>query len=277
MFADELPSHLSNEPPQFAESDLQTVDAIVEEKRKQLDEKLKARESHQATRKAEAANSSATPQQTPPPPTDKPAAAAFASPEDAEKTPEQLEEEAGQQGAFNPETGEINWDCPCLGGMAHGPCGEEFKSAFSCFVYSDQEPKGIECIDKFQGMQDCFRKYPDIYGAEIADEEAAEREAEQLALDMPTPDASAPKTERNMAATPADTADKPAAPAAKAKSEPFILEESAPAAAAAPSSSSVGKTQDKKSDATAAAVGPISEERGVPEKAFDATGANGKQ
>lgn len=32
-----------------------------------------------------------------------------------------LEEEAGQEGAFNPETGEINWDCPCLGGMAHGP------------------------------------------------------------------------------------------------------------------------------------------------------------
>ena len=25
---------------------------------------------------------------------------------------------------------EINWDCPCLGGMAHGPCGEEFKAAF---------------------------------------------------------------------------------------------------------------------------------------------------
>lgn len=34
---------------------------------------------------------------------------------------EGLVEEAGQQGAFNPETGEINWDCPCLGGMAHGP------------------------------------------------------------------------------------------------------------------------------------------------------------
>lgn len=125
------------------------MDAIVEEKRKQLDEKLKARDA-KATKKAEAA-SSATPQQQQqqtPPPTDK--AAAAASPEDAEKTPEQLEEEAGQQGAFNPETGEINFDCPCLGGMAHGPCGEEFKAAFSCFVYSDQEPKGIECIDKFQ-------------------------------------------------------------------------------------------------------------------------------
>lgn len=61
-----------------------------------------------------------------------------------------LEEEADQQGAFNPETGEINWDCPCLGGMAHGPCGEEFKAAFSCFVYSNEEPKGVECIDKFK-------------------------------------------------------------------------------------------------------------------------------
>lgn len=63
---------------------------------------------------------------------------------------EDLAEEADQQGAFNPETGEINWDCPCLGGMAHGPCGEEFKAAFSCFVYSKEEPKGVECIEKFK-------------------------------------------------------------------------------------------------------------------------------
>ena len=64
--------------------------------------------------------------------------------------PQALEEEADQQGAFNPETGEINWDCPCLGGMAHGPCGEEFKTAFSCFVYSEADPKGMDCIEKFQ-------------------------------------------------------------------------------------------------------------------------------
>lgn len=74
------------------------------------------------------------------------------------RSPEQLEEEADQQGAFNPETGEINWDCPCLGGMAHGPCGEEFKTAFSCFVHSTAEPKGVDCIENFKGMQDCFRK-----------------------------------------------------------------------------------------------------------------------
>lgn len=65
-------------------------------------------------------------------------------------SPQELEEEADQQGAFNPETGEINWDCPCLGGMAHGPCGEQFKAAFSCFVYSKEEPKGMDCIDKFK-------------------------------------------------------------------------------------------------------------------------------
>jgi hypothetical protein len=66
--------------------------------------------------------------------------------------------------AFNPETGEINWDCPCLGGMAHGPCGPQFKEAFSCFVHSDKEPKGVDCIEKFKGMQECFREHPDVYG-----------------------------------------------------------------------------------------------------------------
>jgi intermembrane space import and assembly protein 40 len=67
-------------------------------------------------------------------------------------------------GAFNPETGEINWDCPCLGGMAHGPCGQQFRDAFSCFVYSEADPKGIDCVEKFKAMQDCFREHPDVYG-----------------------------------------------------------------------------------------------------------------
>ena len=62
----------------------------------------------------------------------------------------ETEEEAEQQEAYNEETGEINWDCPCLGGMAHGPCGEQFRAAFSCFVYSKEEPKGLDCIDHFK-------------------------------------------------------------------------------------------------------------------------------
>jgi len=86
-------------------------------------------------------------------------------------SPAELEGEAEAEGAFNPVTGEINWDCPCLGGMADGPCGEEFKAAFSCFIYSNEEPKGMECIDKFQGMQNCFREHPEHYKGELEDDE----------------------------------------------------------------------------------------------------------
>ncbi|KAK9431887.1 hypothetical protein V1505DRAFT_367403 [Lipomyces doorenjongii] len=72
-----------------------------------------------------------------------------------------------EYGAYNPRTGEINWDCPCLGGMAHGPCGEEFKAAFSCFVFSEEEPKGVNCVPLFEVMQNCFRKYPETYAEDL--------------------------------------------------------------------------------------------------------------
>jgi intermembrane space import and assembly protein 40 len=96
-------------------------------------------------------------------------------------SPADLEEEASSEGAFNPETGEINWDCPCLGGMAHGPCGEDFKAAFSCFVFSKEEPKGMDCIDNFKKMQDCFREHPDVYAGELADDEEFEEGGEMTA------------------------------------------------------------------------------------------------
>ena len=114
------------------ESNLPTVDAIVEEKRQR--EAQRMAEEHKLEMAARAAL----------------AGEEDAAEEDGEGGLDGLEEEAGQQGAFNEETGEINWDCPCLGGMAHGPCGEEFKEAFSCFVYSKEEPKGVECIEKFK-------------------------------------------------------------------------------------------------------------------------------
>lgn len=104
---------------------------------------------------------------TPPPTPSDPPVEPPAIAEAAEEASDSLEEgaDAGQGGAFNPVTGEINWDCPCLGGMAHGPCGPQFREAFSCFVYSEDEPKGINCVDKFKGMQDCFREHPEIYAA----------------------------------------------------------------------------------------------------------------
>lgn len=113
------------------ESKQPTLDAIVEEKRHR-----QAQAAAEEQKKQRLAEGGAEGQE--------------ADGEDGEGGLEGLEEEAGQEGAFNPETGEINWDCPCLGGMAHGPCGDEFKAAFSCFVYSNEEPKGVECIDKFK-------------------------------------------------------------------------------------------------------------------------------
>ena len=60
--------------------------------------------------------------------------------------------------------------------MAHGPCGEQFRAAFSCFVFSKEEPKGVDCIEHFKTMQNCFRDHPDVYGAELEDDEAPPQE-----------------------------------------------------------------------------------------------------
>ncbi|CAE6420563.1 unnamed protein product [Rhizoctonia solani] len=102
---------------------------------------------------------------------------------EGESTPEggmdDLEADAESQGAFNPETGEINWDCPCLGGMAHGPCGPQFREAFSCFVHSNEEPKGVDCVEKFKAMQDCFREHPEVYGEELDDDDEVSDAADE--------------------------------------------------------------------------------------------------
>ncbi|GJJ71664.1 mitochondrial intermembrane space import and assembly protein 40 [Entomortierella parvispora] len=85
-------------------------------------------------------------------------------------------ESKDQSAAFNPETGEINWDCPCLGGMAQPPCGDAFKEAFSCFVYSTAEPKGVDCVEKFKAMQDCFRANPEAYADQLDDDDDDDEE-----------------------------------------------------------------------------------------------------
>lgn len=63
------------------------------------------------------------------------------------------------------EDGELNWNCPCLGGMATGPCGVEFREAFTCFHYSDADPKGSDCLEPFRTMSKCMSEYPGVYGS----------------------------------------------------------------------------------------------------------------
>lgn len=130
-------------------SELPTIDAIIAEKRARAVQRAaeEARREQLEAAAAEAAEVAAA------------SASEAIEPVVGEvegATIDDLEAEAGQQGAFNPETGEINWECPCLGGMAHGPCGPEFREAFSCFVHSKEEPKGMECIDKFKYVFECY-------------------------------------------------------------------------------------------------------------------------
>ena len=75
-------------------------------------------------------------------------------------------------------SGDINWNCPCLGGMASGPCGSQFKEAFSCFHYSSEEVKGSECIDNFRNMQECMQKYPELYPQEEDKESSSQAESD---------------------------------------------------------------------------------------------------
>ncbi|KAI6661067.1 hypothetical protein LOD99_13789 [Oopsacas minuta] len=83
-------------------------------------------------------------------------------------------------------TGDINWKCPCLGGIADSPCGEEFKDAFTCFHYSEGEIKGAECIESFKKFQTCVEAHPGVYGdmGSDEDEEKGEhKDSESIKLD----------------------------------------------------------------------------------------------
>ncbi|KAK7896067.1 hypothetical protein WMY93_021392 [Mugilogobius chulae] len=87
------------------------------------------------------------------------------APSNAELVEEDPDDPYEEKGLILP-SGEINWNCPCLGGMASGPCGTEFKEAFSCFHYSKEEVKGSECLDQFRAMQECMQRYPELYPQE---------------------------------------------------------------------------------------------------------------
>ncbi|KAL1766048.1 mitochondrial intermembrane space import and assembly protein 40 [Sigmodon hispidus] len=87
------------------------------------------------------------------------------SPKNAEPVVDNPNEPHEEYARLIRPTREINWHCPCFEGMASGPCGGQFRSAF-CFHYSTDELKGSDCIDQIQAMQECMQKYPDIYPQE---------------------------------------------------------------------------------------------------------------
>ncbi|ELW49350.1 Mitochondrial intermembrane space import and assembly protein 40 [Tupaia chinensis] len=61
-------------------------------------------------------------------------------------------------------------ELPVPWGNASGPCGEQSKSAFSCL------PSSTDLIDRFQAMQGCMQKYPDLYPQEEEGEEEQQQQ-----------------------------------------------------------------------------------------------------
>ena len=109
--------------------------------------------------------------------------------------------------------------------MADGPCGEQFKAAFSCFVFSEAEPKGMDCVEKFKLMQDCFREHPDIYGEEIDDEEGgADADSAAAAPTQPSQDGGRPVPPPPKSEPPANSPVTAVSPeATPSKGQPFFF------------------------------------------------------
>jgi intermembrane space import and assembly protein 40 len=76
--------------------------------------------------------------------------------------------------------GSINWNCPCIGGTASGPCGYQFREAFTCFHYSTSETKGSECIDKFSALNECMAEFPTLYTSKNKQDEELQEELDKM-------------------------------------------------------------------------------------------------
>lgn len=128
----------------------------------------------------------------------------FVSKEELEAIHANPEAEMVPAQALQPDGG-IDWDCPCIKGMADGPCGDAFKSAFSCFVYSKAEPRGADCLEQFQAMQTCLLAHPEVYGKAEEGEENAGPEAGAAAKPDANGAAKDPPTENTASTTPTTT------------------------------------------------------------------------
>lgn len=62
--------------------------------------------------------------------------------------------------------GNINWNSPRLGGMPFGPCGNQFKEAFSCLFNYKSKPKVEVCSNAFEVMHECMSKHSILYNTQ---------------------------------------------------------------------------------------------------------------
>lgn len=131
--------------------------------------------------------------------------------------------------------------------------------------------------DTTRHMQDCFRKYPEVYGEEIREEEAAEAEAAAVASDSPAPISDAKNMSKDATTSTATAAAQPTEKTSNSESKPkatheFSTEEhkagptDAPKGGDSPAPAAAEKKPAKKEE-------PV-DNRGIPVSSFDATAAN---
>lgn len=90
-------------------------------------------------------------------------------------------------------------NCPCIAAMKEGSCGESFIAAYRCFLESETEPKGMDCMPQFTNMQACMAEHPDEYNLDDDDDPFAKEPARDTdqAADSQSVDASTQEKEKS--------------------------------------------------------------------------------
>lgn len=57
---------------------------------------------------------------------------------------------------------EVALQCPCVEDMMTSPCKDTFVDSFSCFMKSNEEIKGYDCVEHFERFQACLVANPGI-------------------------------------------------------------------------------------------------------------------
>lgn len=75
--------------------------------------------------------------------------------------------EGGEGGESVEERIERALACPCVAELREGACGEAFKGAFACFMRSQAEEKGSDCVEQFITLQSCVVDHPEEFSEDL--------------------------------------------------------------------------------------------------------------
>lgn len=123
-------------------------------------------------------------------------------------------------------------NCPCIEGMKDGPCGTHFLTAYECFLRSESDPKGSNCVTHFLSMHTCMNEHPDFYDLDDDDEDSPE-ELRNMAADN-TSESNTAKSGKSPAEVPPPTEGKRAEVPKPSDATPTESVPSRPISAACP-------------------------------------------